>query len=239
MLEAAGRSGRHDVLLLTRGGGSLEDLWAFNDEALARAIARSPVPVVSAIGHEVDFSISDFVADLRAPTPSAAAEMLVPDREALLRGLKQHSERLRMRMRRRLESISQRADHLVTRLNLQRPAARLLRGEERLQRLAARMRQISRREIERRRVRLTHARARILARDPNRTMQTATGRTHSMLVRLQAAARHVLERRQARMDELGRALHVISPLATLARGYAILIDEQSGQSVRRCRQAIT
>jgi exodeoxyribonuclease VII large subunit len=236
MLEAAGRSARHDVLLLTRGGGSLEDLWAFNDEALARTIARCPIPVVSAVGHEVDFSISDFVADLRAPTPSAAAEILVPDRDALLRTLKQHGERLRLRMRRRLESISQRADHLVTRLNLQRPAARLARGEDRLQRLAARLRQISRRDIERRRARLTHARARIHAQDPARNLQAAATRTKAMLVRLHGATRRLLEQRKARADELGRALHVISPLATLARGYAILIDEASGQLVRRSRQ---
>ena len=92
-LEAAGRAARHDVLLLTRGGGSLEDLWAFNDESLARAIAASPIPVVSAIGHEVDFSIADFVADLRAATPSAAAELLVPDRSELLRNLLRQQQR--------------------------------------------------------------------------------------------------------------------------------------------------
>jgi exodeoxyribonuclease VII large subunit len=236
MLEAAGRSARHDVLLLTRGGGSLEDLWAFNDEALARTIARCPIPVVSAIGHEVDFSISDFVADLRAPTPSAAAEILVPDRDALLRSLKQHGERLRLRMRRRLESISQRADHLVTRLNLQRPAARLARGEDRLQRLAARLRLIAQRDIERRHARLAHARARIHAQDPVRTLPATAARTRAMLARLHGATRHLLDQRKARTDELGRALHVISPLATLARGYAVLIDESSGQLVRRCRQ---
>ena len=239
MFEAAARSGRHDVLLLTRGGGSLEDLWAFNDEALARAIARSAVPVVSAVGHEVDFSISDFVADLRAPTPSAAAELLVPDRDALSRGLDQQVARLRQRMRRRLESLSQRADHLVTRLNLQRPAARLLRGEERLLRLGARMRQISRRDIELRRARLAHARARMQAQDPGRKLQAETTRTRSLLARLQAATRNLLEQRKARMQESGRALHMISPLATLARGYSILIEEPSGQLVRRCGQATT
>ncbi|MGH8192664.1 MAG: exodeoxyribonuclease VII large subunit, partial [Rhodanobacteraceae bacterium] len=87
MLRAAARSKRYDVLLVTRGGGSLEDLAAFNDEGVARAIAASPVPVVSAVGHEIDFSISDFVADLRAPTPSSAAELILPDGDALARTL--------------------------------------------------------------------------------------------------------------------------------------------------------
>ncbi|MEP6880512.1 MAG: exodeoxyribonuclease VII large subunit, partial [Dokdonella sp.] len=149
MLDAAAKAGRHDVLLLTRGGGSLEDLWAFNDEALARAIVRSPIPVVSAVGHEIDFSISDFVADLRAPTPSAAAELLVPDVNDLNRRLQHHRDRLLLRLRRRLEASSQRADHLLSRLNLQRPNLRLARGGERLKLLQARLMLMLRHDRER------------------------------------------------------------------------------------------
>src|SRR5690606_27055428 len=113
MLARAAASGRYDVLLLARGGGSLEDLWAFNDEALARAIAASPVPVVSAIGHETDFSLSDFAADLRAPTPSAAAELLVPERNDLSLRLDGLQRRLSALHGNRMRQAAQRADRAM------------------------------------------------------------------------------------------------------------------------------
>jgi exodeoxyribonuclease VII large subunit len=139
MLNKASASGRYDVLLLTRGGGSLEDLWAFNDEAVARAIHTSAVPVVSAVGHEIDFSIADFVADLRAPTPSAAAELLVPDAVATIRHLQQLQQRLLTLQQRKLQAHSQRVDHLFARLQAQRPQARLARDRERLIHLQRRL----------------------------------------------------------------------------------------------------
>ncbi len=125
MLRRAAGSARYDVILLARGGGSLEDLWAFNDEALARAIATSAVPVVSAIGHETDFSLADFAADLRAPTPSAAAELLVPHADDLRRRLATLGQRMATVQRHRLRQAAQRADRAALRLQALRPQARL------------------------------------------------------------------------------------------------------------------
>ena len=132
MLRKASACARYDVVLLTRGGGSLEDLWAFNEEIVARAIHASAVPIISAVGHEIDFSIADFVADLRAPTPSAAAELLVPDAVAVGRHLRQLQQRLLAVQLGRLQAQSQRVDHLLARLQAQRPQARLQRDRERL-----------------------------------------------------------------------------------------------------------
>ena len=154
MLDAASAACRHDVLLLTRGGGSLEDLWAFNDEAVARAIRASAIPVVSAIGHEIDFTIADFAADLRAPTPSAAAELLVPDAAEIARGFARHRQRIEQLLRRGLETRAQRLDHLLARVNAQRPQMRLARADERLHMLHRRLADRARGGIERRASRL-------------------------------------------------------------------------------------
>ncbi|MFP7721880.1 exodeoxyribonuclease VII large subunit, partial [Lysobacter sp. A3-1-A15] len=125
MLVRAEASGRYDVLVLARGGGSLEDLWAFNDEALARTVAACVVPIVSAIGHETDFSLVDFAADVRAPTPSVAAELLVPDRNDLAARLRTLHGRLRSLQGHRLQQAMQSTDRAALRLNALRPQARL------------------------------------------------------------------------------------------------------------------
>jgi len=131
-LATAIRRGECDVLILGRGGGSLEDLWAFNDEQLARAIAESPIPIVSAVGHEVDFTIADFVADLRAPTPSGAAELVVPDREDWLRVVKSLAMRISRLGRRTVEDLGQTLDWLSRRLVQTSPMAMLERSISRL-----------------------------------------------------------------------------------------------------------
>src|ERR1700688_3201780 len=138
-LNLAGRRAECDVLILARGGGSLEDLWAFNDEALARAIVASPIPIVSGIGHEIDFTIADFAADVRAPTPSAAAEIAVPDGEEWLASLARLAQRLQRGLLRRVEAQRERLRWLVGRAALVSPAARLSQQTQRLDDLDQRM----------------------------------------------------------------------------------------------------
>ena len=216
MLNAASIARRHDVLLLTRGGGSLEDLWAFNDEALARAIRASAIPVVSAVGHEIDFTIADFVADLRAPTPSAAAELLVPDATDLLRSLRHHRERLRQHLCHRLRAAAQRADHARARLAQQQPRTRLRAGGERLGQL----------------------RARLQRQHPTLLLERHRNDLRLNLRSLRSGLAHRLEARALQLGELARALNAVSPLATLQRGYAILLEAESGRIVRSTTQAM-
>ncbi|MEO7200116.1 MAG: exodeoxyribonuclease VII large subunit [Dokdonella sp.] len=236
MLRAASQANRHDVLLLTRGGGSLEDLWAFNDEGVARAIAASAVPVVAAIGHETDFTIAEFVADLRAPTPSAAAELLVPDALDTQRSLHQHYARLLQRQRHRLQSTNQRLDHLYARLQAKRPSERLARGRERLIALHARLLRSIQGERQQRVSRVQHSVLQLRNHHPQRLLDAACDRNASVFVRLGRAATADLRTRQLHLNEVARTLHAISPLATLSRGYAILFEEESGAVVRSSTQ---
>ena len=231
MLRKASASNRYDVLLLTRGGGSLEDLWAFNDEQVARAIHASAVPVVSAVGHEIDFSIADFVADLRAPTPSAAAELLVPDAVAIGRHLQQLQQRLLTLQQRKLQGHAQRLDHLFTRLQTQRPQARLARDHERLLHLQRRLSAVLREQSQRRHTRLERLHARLLALHPRARLSLLARRLAEQDQRLRRAIAYTLERQQTALRHAGHALHAVSPLATLERGYAILFDD-AGHVVR-------
>ena len=231
MLQAAGRSSRYDALLITRGGGSLEDLWAFNDETLARAIAASPVPVVSAVGHEVDFSLADFAADLRAPTPSVAAELLVPDRADLAAHLRAQARRLHAIHERLLRHAAQRTDRAALRLQALQPQARLdvlrRRQADALRRLHAAWAQAD----QRRRAQLRHAAAVLHAARPQRRLSLLRDRLQSLAPRPQSATVRALQRRALQLQGLARSLEAVSPLATVARGYSIL-QHDDGRIVR-------
>ncbi|MEO8366112.1 MAG: exodeoxyribonuclease VII large subunit [Pseudoxanthomonas sp.] len=235
LLERAGAAGRYDIVLVTRGGGSLEDLWAFNDERLARAIAASPVPVVSAVGHETDFSLADFAADLRAPTPSVAAELLVPNRNDLsvrLEGLRSRLSSLQLQS---LRQSMQRADRAVLRLQAMRPQARLLLLHRRQQDARRRLDSAWREQLQRHRSSLRHAAAVLRATQPQRRLAVLRERLQSLGLRPQAAVARELQRDTLRLRALARSLEAVSPLATVARGYSIIADAE-GRLVRSVSQ---
>ena len=223
-LLLAGRRRDCDVLILARGGGSLEDLWAFNEEAVARAIFACPIPVVSGVGHEVDVTIADFVADERAPTPSAAAERVVPDRAEWLRSLDAHGRRLALAMRRRLADRSQQLMVCERRLARVHPGAVLRQFAQRLDELDTRLRLAVRARLQRDRARQDAARGRLLHASPALRLAALRLRLETARNRLQETARSRLSEAGRRFELAARTLHSVSPLATLDRGYAIVTD---------------
>ena len=258
LLRAADASARYDVILLTRGGGSLEDLWAFNDEQLTRAVAACTTPVVSAIGHETDFALSDFAADLRAPTPSAAAELIVPDQADLRARLRHFGRGLLLGQRRALEQANQRADQAWLRLQRHSPQQHLhLLGQRHAsaqRRLQAAWREQHSRQLHR----LSTLGQRLQQHQPARRLDALAHRQQLLGNRLQASLLQLLQQRTqllSRLDNrlqarhpgqnlalarqqlagLARSLNMASPLATVARGYALATDEQ-GQLLRSVKQ---
>lgn len=199
-----------DVMIVGRGGGSIEDLWAFNEEVVARAIFQSRIPVISAVGHEIDFTIADFVADLRAPTPSAAAELVVGNRYELMQHLDHLISRLAQKMRGRLEYTEMRVDDLIQRLqySLKEKFSSI---QLKLERLKSRLNQES-----------PHSRLRALAH-----------RLELLIEKLRQSQRIPLERFRWRVDQLDQKLKLLSPLTIMERGYSIVRDEKSGRVIRK------
>ena len=227
-LALAGRRAECDVLILARGGGSLEDLWAFNDEALARAIAASPIPVVSGIGHEIDVTIADFAADVRAPTPSAAAEIVVPDAAEWIASLSRLGERLRRAQRHRLDAYQERLRWIIGRAALVSPEARLAQQEQRLDELEQRLSRALRQILADRRSALGERRSRLWQVSPVARLQGTAARHAALFARLRAAGLAQLQRTRERLAPLVRTLNAVSPLATLDLGYAIVSREGGG-----------
>ena len=218
-----------DALLVGRGGGSLEDLWAFNEEIVARAIAASELPIVAAVGHEVDFSIADMVADRRAPTPSAAAEMLSPDQREWLQRLQALETSLVRLIRRKLNDANIQLSHLRTRLK--HPGAQLREQSQRLDELEQRLVLAQRNLLRRRGSELALLQSRLLAGSPLPALRQLQTDTERLGQRLAGAMEHRLEQARSRLAHLAGMLDSLSPLGTLQRGYAIVTDSR-GQVVR-------
>jgi exodeoxyribonuclease VII large subunit len=219
-----------EVLIVGRGGGSIEDLWAFNEEVVARAIHASELPVVSAVGHEIDVTIADFVADYRAPTPSAAAEALSPDRLDYLARLGQMQGRLLQAMRGRLQRQDERLHHLSRRLR--HPGQRLQELAQRVDDLEARLHRAQGRLLQQQATRLGHLAQRLRQNSPALAIGRRQEQLRQIGVRLHTAMQHGQELRQRRLQGLVRALDAVSPLAVLGRGYAIVRREADGQIIR-------
>ena len=224
-LRIAGQRAECDVLILARGGGSLEDLMAFNHEAVARSIAASPIPVISGVGHETDFTIADFVADERAPTPSGAAERAVPDSSEFLRALGALERNLAATMQRKLRTLGQ-ALHLQQRgLARTHPGARLRQHAQRLDELEQRQQRAVSRRLARCHERLERARALLGRSSPARRLGTLRLRLERASRQLPLCMQRRLQRSRDGFERAIRTLHAVSPLATLDRGYAIVLDE--------------
>jgi exodeoxyribonuclease VII large subunit len=221
-------SGLVDVIVVARGGGSLEDLAAFNSEQVARAIAASRLPVVSAIGHETDFTIADFVADLRAPTPSAAAELITEAQHKIAEYLAEQSHRLERAARFQMLQARQR----LTRLPVSRAEGRvntlLHRLAQRLDELSLRMETAASEQLRRQQRDVADLRAAVLRHDPRQQLGAARERLAACRTHLDRSLERRVHESMARINALDARLHTLSPLAVLERGYALVVDAAGG-----------
>jgi len=225
-----------DVIILARGGGSLEDLWAFNEEVVARAILACRKPVIAGVGHETDFTIADLVADVRAPTPSGAAEIAVPDQREWLRQAEQSASRLKRALAALLGKVQDRTAILLHRLNAHHPGAQLQQRAQLLDELSRRLQSGITEQLNEFRWQHSELRSRLQSQNPASGLQ----------LHQEALKNHSLRLRQSmrkQLDALGHAfgmqaarLNAVSPLATLDRGYAMVSDSESGDLISSVTQ---
>ncbi len=209
-----------DIIVLCRGGGSLEDLWAFNEEVVAEAIHNSALPVVTGIGHEVDFTIADFCADFRCPTPTGVAEKLIPDTHALRQHLAALQKGLLNRMQRKMSFLDQRLHHSIRMLGNMKNIFK--DSELRLQLSKSYLYQATTKNLRQREERLASCIRRLQAQAPSRSIQLQEKHLHFLTAQLHNHIQRILERKQMALAKQATLLNSVSPLATLGRGYSIV-----------------
>lgn len=231
-IESMNRFGEVDVLIVGRGGGSLEELWAFNEEPVARSIAASQIPVISAVGHETDFTIADFVADLRAATPTAAAELAVPHVAELQQQLARQRQRLVQSLRMTVQGRKERLQRVRRSPFFVHPRKYLLDQAERLDRLQERLQHRTLRLTERGKAKLERLHSQLAGRHPGEQAAFAAKRLQGNAKRLEQAMVSSLKERRLQLHSAIRQLDALSPLKVMARGYSLVYDEQEKRLIK-------
>lgn len=219
-----------DVLIVGRGGGSLEDLWSFNDEQVARAIFACNIPIISAVGHEIDFTIADFVADVRAATPSAAAEIAVPDSAEWLVKLQNHHRQLRSLVMNLIDNRRQQLDYLSVRLK--HPQARIEAQQYKLANLNSRLQQQIKQKLDLAQQQFTSINQRLQLKMPLAAVKNQQLNVKQLQKQLHSVIQQIMQRYQSSLSQQIRTLAAVSPLSTLERGYSITTIPESGDILR-------
>lgn len=234
-IAQADQEQRCDVLIVGRGGGSIEDLWAFNEAVVAQAIYHCKTPIISGVGHEIDFTIADFVADVRAPTPSAAAELVSPDMAAHQQHLQRLTTQLHRGQQRTLQMAQERFARLQQRLEHQRPTNRLQQKAQRLDELDMRLQQAMRRQQQQHETRLAQLQQRLQTQSPLKTIQHQQLQVNRQTQSLYSLMQQLLNKQRNRLQLQVGKLHALSPLATLERGYSIT-QSHNGKVIKDAEQ---
>ena len=224
-----------DVILLVRGGGSLEDLWSFNEESVARAIAECPIPIVSGVGHEVDVTIADYVADIRAATPTAAAETVTPDQSSWAQSFDWHQQRLQQLVSDKIERHQEQVQWIHRRLQTQHPENQIRSSEEKTAELIKRLIRASRVTLNYSHNKLLTTNAQLQTHNPKKLLKQQQQSVNYLTSRLQQASFNSYSKKTSQLSNVVRTLNAISPLQTLERGYSITLNSK-GKTVTSIEQ---
>ncbi len=229
-IHQASQDGQCDVILLCRGGGSLEDLWSFNDETVARTIFHCEVPIVSGVGHEIDFTIADFVADQRAPTPSAGAELVTPNKDDLIATLDATTKKLSKAIKEKLFRQSDSLKYFCK--QLKHPSQQLIEFSQKVDECELRLHQAFKHNLQYKLLAFQQLQIRLNSENPQHLLENCTQRINFLHQTLLTRIQTVLHTKRNQLAMAGRTLHTVSPLATLSRGYAIVQQRNTNCIVR-------